>query len=138
MFDKTIKDLLNTDEMSVKEIKKLLDSLGLLTWPSWTGFGVTTSWPDAKCKREVKIIELILTFLPEKDWAFVGPTLAAGGAMVVYAWPKSDPNYQTKYGKEPGAEGGSEGNNSPKNPSYSPTPNVDEVTPEEVVTAQSG
>lgn len=63
---------------------------GFLTWPSLHGFGVTTSWPNKGWEKEAeKIKDLFQRHLP-KDWVTEGPCFAAGGAMVMYAWPKED------------------------------------------------
>lgn len=78
--------------MKAKLVRLLLTLCGFLVWPSWSGFGVTTSWPNIKHGREIKLIMRLLKFLPKDTWVIEGPMLAAGGALVIYAWPKSDPH----------------------------------------------
>lgn len=65
---------------------------GFLTWDSWNGFGVSTNWPDTDWERDIIIINGFLErYLPE-DWVINGPCFAAGGVIVMYAWPKDDPH----------------------------------------------
>lgn len=59
-------------------------------WPSRSGFGITTSWPDRKCVKEIERIKaLFKKHLPD-DWISDGPVFASGGCYVMYAWPRSD------------------------------------------------
>lgn len=65
---------------------------GFLTWKSWNGFGVSSNWPDTDWETDTrKINGLLLRHLP-KDWVINGPCFAAGGVIVMYAWPKDDPH----------------------------------------------
>ena len=70
------------------------------TWPSWTGFGVSTNWPNEDWENQVrKINNFFSTYLSE-DWVTEGPCFAAGGAVVMYAWPKADPNVQKNFANQ--------------------------------------
>lgn len=63
-----------------------------LTWVSWSGFGVTTKWPKHGWEEEIRQIDRIFKRYLPKDWIGVGPFFATGGVLVMYAWPKDDPN----------------------------------------------
>lgn len=72
---------------------------GFLTWKSWSGFGVSTDWPnDCWSKQVEKIKDIFQRHLP-KDWVTEGPCFANGGVMVMYAWPKDDPYYKKMLAK---------------------------------------
>lgn len=62
------------------------------TWGSWSGFGVSTSWPIDGWEDELRKINQILQHYLPKDWIIEGPCFAASGGLVMYAWPKNDPN----------------------------------------------
>ncbi len=63
----------------------------LATWPSWSGYGITTSWPSPKCRKEIKRINWLLNLLLPHDYFATDPMFAAGGALVIYFWRKDDP-----------------------------------------------
>ncbi|MDO8583982.1 MAG: hypothetical protein Q7R83_02265 [bacterium] len=80
-------------------IRLRLRFAGFSTWPSWTGFGVTLDWPQKDPKPQEKEIKALLARLLPKDWVVEGPKGAAGGALVIYAWPKNDPDLQREMQK---------------------------------------
>lgn len=78
--------------MRVFLLRVLLTLTGLSTWKSWNGFGVTTSWPNPKCERQVRRIQFLFALLLPRSYIAEGPCFAQGGVLVVYAWPHDDPN----------------------------------------------
>ena len=63
-----------------------------LTWDSWSGFGVSMNWPDGNWEEQLRELKQIFQCYLPKDWITQGPCFAAGGVLVMYAWPRSDPN----------------------------------------------
>ncbi len=77
----------------MKKLRLLLRFLGFNTWDSWSGFGVSLSWPgdQKKYESEIGAVKSLSAFLLGDECIVRGPAYAAGGAMVIYVWPKSDP-----------------------------------------------
>ncbi len=74
---------------------------GFKTWDSWSGFGVTIKWPSQGWEKEVgKVYYLFSRYLPH-DWIIYGPSWAAGGVVVMCAWPKNDPRVQKRFADAP-------------------------------------
>lgn len=94
MFGKAVGILL-MEKMPAKLIRIFLGLVGIQTWDSWSGFGISTSWPQGRCGWEIGIIKYSLSFLPKEEWVIEGPTWVTGGVLAVMAWPVSDPQYQT-------------------------------------------
>jgi len=77
--------------MRVVFLRFMLSLSGMLTWPSWSGFGVTTAWPDKKCCKQIERAAWLFERLLPAEYIVVGPTYATGGALVIYCWRKDDP-----------------------------------------------
>lgn len=73
---------------------------GFSIWSSWSGFGVTTNWPNKDWEKEVEKINLLFRRYLPNDWVTDGPCFAAGGAMVMYAWPKDDPYVKQRFANQ--------------------------------------
>ncbi len=61
------------------------------TWKSWSGFGVVLSWPEDGWENEAKNVYRRLQYNLPKSWMIAGPEFAAGGVIVMYAWPRNEP-----------------------------------------------
>lgn len=77
---------------------------GFSVWRSWSGFGVTTNWPNKGWEKEVEKINLLFKHYLPKDWVTDGPCFAAGGVMVMYAWPKEDPHVKQRFANQDAPE----------------------------------
>ena len=72
------------------KLLKLLEKHGLCLFPSWSGFGAVTDWPNAGYQEQLKAVpKLCDEFLPP-DYVLHGPEYAAGGALVFYIWKRND------------------------------------------------
>ncbi len=60
-------------------------------FPSWSGFGIATDWPLPRYEKQIRLIKSLFEYLLPETYVSCGPCFAAGGAMVIYAWPKDDP-----------------------------------------------
>ncbi len=77
---------------------------GFCVWESWSGFGVTTKWPNKGWEEEVRRISWLFEKHLPKDWVTDGPCFVAGGeAIVMYAWPKDDPHVEERFAGQQGA-----------------------------------
>jgi len=86
-------------------LKTRLRLKGFIVWSSWSGFAVNTDWPDPKYKEQIETISKMFDKYLPKNWCALGPKLATGGVLVMYAWPKKDPNLQRVLnGEEPAEE----------------------------------
>src|SRR3989338_8552890 len=73
---------------------------GFCVWDSWSGFGVTTDWPEKGWEEGVKKINRLFERYLPKDWVVDGPCFASGGVLVMYAWPKDDPHVQKRFANQ--------------------------------------
>lgn len=64
---------------------------GYLVWPSLNGWGITLDRPNGDYEKQAKWLLPYLQSRFDKTHFVHGPTMAAGGALAVYLWPKSDP-----------------------------------------------
>lgn len=82
--------------MRVKFILFILSLFGHPTWPSWSGYGVTTSWPNPKCRKEIARILWLMKYLLPDEYFVSDPTFVNAGALVIYVWRKDDPRAQNQ------------------------------------------
>ena len=73
---------------------------GFKTWDSWSGFGVTTKWPEKGWEKEVGKIYSILAFHLPDDWVIDGPHWL-DGKVVMFAWPRNDPHVKERLADTP-------------------------------------
>lgn len=81
---------------STFKIKQLIRLYGCSVWKSWNGFGVTTNWPNEGWEKGLMRIKKVFEKHLPNNWVSYGPCFAAGGAVVVYAWPKNDKRVQKR------------------------------------------
>lgn len=79
---------------------------GLNRWPSCQGWGVTLDWPFGNYAKQHRWIIPFLNKHLKDTHHICGPVYAAGGALVVYIWPKTDPKKAEGAKKSTDSDGG--------------------------------